>query len=85
MWIFIKITAKPYSFLVVDATLALLLVIDATLLVINATPLRFRNNLVERILKLIMGIDEKIRDEKLQYDIEREAAKKMGIIIQKNW
>ena len=31
-----------------------------------------------------MGIDEKIRDEKLQYDIEREAAKKMGIIIQKN-
>ena len=85
MWIFIKITAKSYSFLVIDATLALLLVIDATLLVINATPLRFRNNLVERILKLIMGIDEKIRDEKLQYDIEREAAKKMGIIIQKNW
>ena len=30
---------------------------------------RFRKNLLERILKLIMEIDHKIRDEKLQYDI----------------
>ena len=28
-----------------------------------------------------MTIDDKIRDEKLQYDINREAAK----ILQKNW
>ena len=30
---------------------------------------RFRKNLLEIILKLIMEIDHKIRDEKLQYDI----------------
>ena len=29
----------------------------------------------KNILKLIMTIDNKIRDEKLQYDINREAAK----------
>ena len=29
----------------------------------------------ERISKLIMTIDDNIRDEKLQYDINREAAK----------
>ena len=32
----------------------------------------FRKNLLERILKLIMTIDDKIKDEKLQYDINRE-------------
>ena len=37
--------------------------------------LYFINNLLERIQKLIMTIDDKIRDEKLQYDNEREAAK----------
>ena len=37
--------------------------------------LSFINNLLERIQKLIMTIDDKIRDEKLQYDNEREAAK----------
>ena len=40
---------KTIFFFSFDATLALFLVIDATLLVIDATPLRFRNNLVERI------------------------------------
>ena len=58
-----KCTAKPYSFLFIDATLA------------SDSPLRFRNNLLEGIKKLIMAIDDKIRDEKLQYDINREAAK----------
>ena len=37
--------------------------------------LYFRKNLLERILKLIMAIDDKIVDEKLQYIIKREAAK----------
>ena len=34
--------------------------------------LRFRKNLSERIQKLIMTTDGNIRDEKLQYDINRE-------------
>ena len=33
-------------------------------------PLRFRHSLLERIQKLIKTIDEKIRDEKLQYNRE---------------
>ena len=57
-------TAKPYSFLVTDATLA------------SDNPLCFRKNLLERIKQLIMTIDDKIRDEKLQYDINREAVKR---------
>ena len=35
--------------------------------------LRFRKNLSERIEKLIMTINDKIRYEKLQYDNNREA------------
>ena len=50
---------KPYSFLVINVTLA------------SDNPLSFRKNLK----KLIMTIDDKIKDEKLQYDINREAAK----------
>ena len=46
-------------------------VIDNTL----AKILKYRKNILETIYKLIMIIDEKIRDEKLQYDISREAAK----------
>ena len=46
-------------------------VIDNTL----AKILKYRRNILETIYKLIMIIDEKIRDEKLQYDISREAAK----------
>ena len=44
-------------------------------------PLRFKENLLYikdkciYIYKLIMRIDDKIRDEKLQYDSNREAAK----------
>ena len=63
LWIFIKNTAKPYSFLVIDTILA------------SYNSSRFRNNLLETISKLIMTIDDKIKDEKLQYDINREAAK----------
>ena len=39
--------------------------------------LRFRHNLQ----KPIMTIEDKIRDEKLQYDINKEAAKVSVIII----
>ena len=58
-----KCTAKLYSFLVIDATLPL------------DNPASFRKNLLEKIWKLIITIDDKIRDEKLQYDINREAGK----------
>ena len=58
-----KCTAKPNSCLVIDATFA------------SDYPLRFIKNLSERIEKLIMTIDDKIREEKLQYDINRAAAK----------
>ena len=56
-----KWTAKPYSFLVIDTTIA------------SDDPLHFRTNILKK--KIIMTIDGKIRDEKLQYDINREAAK----------
>ena len=46
-----KCTAKPYSFLVIDTTLA------------SNNSYRFRKNLSERIYKLIMTIGNKIRDE----------------------
>ena len=52
-----KCTAKPYSFLVIDVIIA------------GDNTSRFKKNLLERIYKLIMTIDDKIRDEKLQYDI----------------
>ena len=58
-----KYTAKPYSFLVIDAILA------------SDNTLCFRKHILERILKLIVTIDNKIRDEKLQYGINREEAK----------
>ena len=54
---------KTYSFLVTDGTLA------------SGNHSRFRKNLLQRILKLIMTIDDKIIDEKIQYDNNREAEK----------
>ena len=62
-----RCTSKTYSFLVNDTTLA------------SDNPLRYRCNLLERVYKLIMTIEDKIRDEKLQYDINREAAKISGL------
>ena len=67
-----KYTGKPYSFLAVDATLA------------SDNPSPFRENLLERIWKLIMTINDKIRDEKLQYDIYKEAAKVSVLSSAKN-
>ena len=57
-----KCIAKSYSILLTDTNLA------------SDNPLRFRKNLLESIQKLIMTIDYN-RDEKLQYNINREAAK----------
>ena len=57
-----KCAAKPYSFLVIDTTLA------------TNNPSRFRKNVLKRMQKLIMTIDDKIKDEQLQYNINREAA-----------
>ena len=48
-----KCTEKSHSLLVFDATFA------------SDNALRFRQNLIERTKKLIMTIDDKIRDEKL--------------------
>ena len=36
---------------------------------------RFRKNLLERILKTVIAIDDKMRDQNLQCDINRKAAK----------
>ena len=56
-----KWTAEPYSFVVNDATFS----IDNVL--------RFRHNLWESILKVTMTIDEKIRQENLYCNGNREA------------
>ena len=61
MNIYKKCTAKPSSFLVLDATLA-------------SDALCFRKNLLQKIQKLIITTD-KISDKKLQYDMNTEAAK----------
>ena len=58
-----KCSAKQYCYLVIDAILA------------SANPLSFRKNLSKRILKLIMTIDDKLRDEKMQHVINRKAEK----------
>ena len=46
MNIYKKCTAKPYSFLVIDATLA------------SDNPLRFRKNLLVKVQKVIMTIND---------------------------
>ena len=67
MKIYKKYTAEKHSFLVNDTTLA------------SNNPLRFRKNLLKSICiyiyNKIMTINDQIKDEKLQYDINREAAK----------
>ena len=63
MDIYKKCTSKSYSFITTDTTLA------------SDNPLCFRNNLLGRIQKLIIKIDDMIRDEKLQYNNNREEAK----------
>ena len=43
----------------------------------------FRHNLLESIQKVIMAIDERIRDEKMQCNINREAPKISGLALDK--
>ena len=59
--IYKKCTDRPYSFLVNDTKLS------------SDDPLRFRKNLDN--IQLKMTINDQIKDEKLQYDINRETAK----------
>ena len=54
---------KTYSFLVIDTTLA------------SDNPSSFKKNLLEWTWNLIMAIDDKIKDEELQYVINREVTK----------
>ena len=53
-------TVKPYFFLAINTSLA------------SDNPLNLWCNLLERMWKLIIITDDKIRDEKLQFDINRE-------------
>ena len=61
--IYKKCTVELYFLLVNDTTLPL------------DNPLRFRKTLLKQIYNKIMTIDDHVRDEKVQYDINREAAK----------
>ena len=66
MKIYKKYTAGTYCFLVNDTTLS------------SDNPLGFSKNLLkflEQIYNKIMTIDDQIKDEKLQYDINRETIK----------
>ena len=58
-----KYTTKPFLFFVINTTLA------------SDNPLRFRKNLSRKNIEITMTINDKIRDEKLQYDINKEAVK----------
>ena len=64
MNLYIKFTAKPYSFLIINATIG------------SDNSLCFKKNLVE---KLTMTIDDKIRDEKLPHSVNREKAKRSAL------
>ena len=55
------------------------MVIDVTLALDN--PLYFRTNLAERVYKLIVIIADKIKDEKLQHNINREHAQKWSFLL----
>ena len=65
--IYKKNTAEPYSFLVNHATLFWLMIITWSF--------KVQKESFKTIYNKIMTIKDQIRDEKLQYDINREAAK----------
>ena len=56
--------------------------IDTTLSSDNSLP--FRKTLLERIQKLTMEIDDKIREKIFLYDIDRETAKILALSLGKN-
>ena len=64
---FKKFTAKPYTSLVNDTTLA------------SYNTSHFRRNLLKRIKKIFILLDKRIRDEKLRYNINKEAAKMFAL------
>ena len=66
-----KCTAKPYSFLLNDATL------------VSDNLLHLRHNLLKRIQKTVNKTDDKLRDEKLQCNVHREAAKRSALSSRK--
>ena len=59
MNLYLKVAAKPYSFLINNITLE------------SDNPLRFRRILLDRIQIVIMKIEEEVKNEKLQHDINR--------------
>ena len=54
--------------------------LDVVATLASDNTLRFRKNILERIQKTIVKYDGKVKDEKLQYDISREAAKISALI-----
>ena len=62
---------KSYSLLINDTNLA------------SDNLLCFTRNILERMQKVIMTINEKIRSEKLQYDLNTEAAKLSSVSSRK--
>ena len=68
-----KCTEKPFSFLVMNTTL------------LSDNPICLRKKLSKIKKKKIMRIDDKIRHEKLQYDINREAGKILALSNRLIW
>ena len=66
-----KYTASPCSVLDIDVT------------IVSDNSWSFRKNLLEKIWKLIMTINDKIRNEKLEYDFNREIATKLPLLSDK--
>ena len=62
-----KCTLKPCSFMMINTTLA------------SDNPLRFRDSLFEKNIEVTKKINDKIRDGKLQHDINKEDAKKSAL------
>ena len=59
-----------------------MLLTDANLASDNPSP--FRKDLVEKLQKLTMTINDRIRDEELQNEINRYAAKNISFIIEQS-
>ena len=62
-----KYTAETYSLLFNDTNFP------------SHNPLRYRKNILKYVYNIIIAIDNQIRDEKLQHDINRDAAKILSL------
>ena len=71
--VFVRLNSGDYFIMKISNKKELQQIVDTTLVSDNLS--RFRKNLLERIEKSIMTIDDELKVEKLQYDINREAAK----------